>query len=403
MSNHPVYQHQNLPFPTHPRVWANIYTQNLVHNYQSLVACNPTATPIGVVKADAYGHGISFVVPALLSAGCRCFAVATPEEAMSLRELLCEHMPFEDTQVLVLGYTHPEDVVAMAHHHITVTCLSLAHAKAMAKTALREGVVVKCHVALDTGMNRIGLEAQDDDACLQAAHDVMKIMEMDGLCVTGMFTHFSTADDDLDSVSATDSYTHTQLARYMLVYDTLCQAGKRPQFCHVCNSVTSIRWSSVTNLPQLDGVRFGISLYGYGETTPKNLSLKPVMQLVTKVVHLHTCPAHGKVGYGGEYEPETPRTIATLPVGYADGFDRGFKGGLVWVHTSQGNFKVPLVGRICMDQCMIDVTGLPITMGDEVILFGQEREALESLCRLAGTIPYEPLCLISGRVPRFLV
>ena len=154
-------------------------------------------------------------------------------------------------------------------------------------------------------------------------------------------------------------------------------------------------------MPPLDGVRFGISLYGYGETSPKNISLAPVMKLITKVVHLHVCPPSGKVGYGGEYAPDTPRTIATLPVGYADGFERGFKGGYVTIHTKAGDVKAPLVGRICMDQCMVDVTDLPVALGDEVTLFGCQSEELELLCQRAGNIPYEPLCLISGRVPRF--
>ena len=398
MPTRPVYQHQDLPFPTHPRVWAAINTQNLIHNYKILSACTPSAVPICVVKADAYGHSTALVVPALMSAGCRFFATATLEEALSLRSLLRRITPMETPSILVLGYTHPDDVAVMAENSIMVACVSYDHAKALSEKASEAGVTVWCHVAIDTGMNRIGLVAQDDHTCRQAAEDVMSIMDMDGLRVTGMFTHFST--DDFDSVKADGSYTHTQISRYMAVYDVLCQAGKRPAFCHVCNSVATIRWNALSKKPPFDGVRLGISLYGYGETSPTGIHLKPVMRLATKIVHLHTCPAHGKVGYGGEYAPSTPRTIATLPVGYADGFERGFKGGMVTVHTANGLVQAPLVGRICMDQCMIDVTDLPVTVGDEVTLFGDDTAELEALCRGAGTIPYEPLCLISGRVPR---
>lgn len=400
MPTTPVYQHQGLPVPTHPRVWADINTQNLIHNYAALSACTPSAQPICVVKADAYGHSTALVVPALIRAGCRFFATATLEEALSLRGLLRSLAPTETPSILVLGYTHPDDATIIAQNNITVACVSLAHAKAMSEKASKAGVTVWCHVAIDTGMNRIGLVAQDDISCRQAVKDVMAIMDLSGLCVAGMFTHFSTADDSFDSVMAEDSYTHTQLNRYTEVYDALCQVGKRPAFCHVCNSVATLRWYTLSKKPPFDGVRLGISLYGYGEISPTGICLKPVMRLATKIVHLHTCPANGKVGYGGEYAPDTPRQIATLPVGYADGFERGFQGGMVKVQTKNGVMQAPLVGRICMDQCMIDVTDLPVAIGDEITLFGDDTAELEALCRLAGTIPYEPLCLVSGRVPR---
>ncbi len=264
-------------------------------------------------------------------------------------------------------------------------------------------MTVSCHVALDTGMNRIGLDAQSPEAWEQAARDVMDIMDMAGLQVTGMFTHFSTADHDFEEVNAPDSLTRTQFARYMAVYNALCQAGKRPAFCHVCNSAAATRCPELMPEAALDGVRLGISMYGYGVNTPRDLGLRPVMRLMTRVAHLHTCPAGGRVGYGGEYAPDTPRTVATLPVGYADGFTRGFKGAEVTVHTAEGDRRINLVGRVCMDQCMADATDAPVRVGDKVTLFGDTCASLEALCERSGTIPYEPLCLITARVPRFSV
>ena len=401
MKNTPVYQHQDLPLPTHPRVWAEISGEALAHNYRALAACNPTAEPIAVVKADAYGHGISLTVPTLVAEGCRRFAVATLEEALSLRWLLSALLPEEMPMILILGYTHPCDVWSAAIQGITLTCVSLDHAEALSRAAVDAGVTVACHVALDTGMNRVGLDAQAPETWETAARDVMTIMEMEGLSVTGMFTHFSTADHDFDEVNAPDSLTRTQWACYAAVYDLLCKAGKRPAFCHVCNSAAATRCPDLMPEAALDGVRFGISMYGYGVNTPRDLGLRPVMRLKTRVVHLHTCPAGGKVGYGGEYVPDAPCTVATLPVGYADGFIRGFKGALVTAHTSQGDSPVRLIGRVCMDQSMADVTGAAVSVGDEVTLFGDTCASLEELCRRAGTIPYEPLCLVTARVPRF--
>lgn len=401
MKNNPVYQHQDLPLPRHPRVWAEISSDALVYNYKALAACVPSAQPIAVVKADAYGHGISLVVPSLVEAGCRFFAVATLEEALSLRWLLSSLLPDEKTTILILGYISPMDVWSAATQEITLTCVSKDHAEALSCAAVDAGVTVSCHVALDTGMNRVGLAAQNQRDCCKAAQDVMDIMDMEGLRVTGMFTHFSTADHDFEEVAVPDSLTRRQLACYMAVYNALCAKDKRPAFCHVCNSAAATRCPDLIPEAALDGIRLGISMYGYGVNTPRDLGLRPVMRLMTRVVHMHTCPVGGKVGYGGEYAPDTDRVIATLPVGYADGFVRGFKGAAITVHTKEGDKEVSLVGRVCMDQSMADVTDIQAAVGDKVTLFGDTCASLEALCRRSETIPYEPLCLISGRVPRY--
>lgn len=394
------------------RACARIDREALIHNYtvlsQGVTAVSPDCVSVSVVKANAYGHGVSTVAQALWQAGCRHFAIATLEEALELSSLL-------DTPpalLLVLGYTPPEAVAEAAVHGITLTAVSLHHAKALAVSACKANVTVSCHIALDTGMNRIGLPAHNEAEILEAANSVAHIMSLSGLSVTGMFTHFALADEDDPSVLAPDSHTLTQYARYRGAYDLLVARNLRPDFCHICNSAAAIRLPRLYPDICFDGVRFGISLYGYGVSPAPHhtYALRPVMKLCTHVVHLHTLLPGEIVSYGGRFKADSPRVIATLPIGYADGFRRGFEGGTVTIHTDEGDMIAPLAGRICMDQCMVDVTDLPVKIGDEVILFGGDSPAfpssqasLEALCDRAGTIPYEILCQITERVPRIPV
>jgi alanine racemase len=167
-------------------------------------------------------------------------------------------------------------------------------------------------------------------------------------------------------------------------------------FCHACNSAAAVRFPEFA----LDGVRFGILLYGVCPSEHVEVCTKPVMSLHTVISHLHKLNVGETVSYGGNYSSDEERTIATLPIGYADGFMRAFSGFNVTVQTSLGNFKAPVVGNVCMDQCMIDVTGIPASICDKVTIFGNDRMDLTRLAKLANTIEYEVLCLISARVPR---
>ena len=401
--------HKSIP----PRAWAFIDRDALRHNYAVLsqgVTAHASCAPIAVVKADAYGHGAPTVVQTLWSAGCRHFAVATLEEALQVRDTLAGQDPA--ALILVLGYTPPEAVASAAHRGITLTCVSLEHAKALSQEATAAGVTAACHVALDTGMNRIGLPAHTPEEIRGAVRDMAAIMSLEGLAVTGMFTHFALADEDYENAISPLGRTMTQYDRYRAVYDALAAEGRRPAFCHICNSAAAIRLPPLYPEICFDGVRLGISLYGYGVSPAPHhtYALKPVMKLCTRVVHLHTLHPGEIVSYGGRFTSDTPRTIATLSIGYADGFRRGFEGGTVTIHTAQGDVSAPLVGRICMDQCMADVTGLPVRVGDEVTLFGDTAPqlsapqlTLEALSARAGTIPYEILCLVTTRVPRVVI
>ena len=416
--NH-VRLHEGFPLLPHPRARAVIDTAALIRNYRRLLApvqaVSPATYAIAVVKADAYGHGIRPVVSALLEAGCRSFAVACLEEAVALRrllrELLCGKATDADTDILVLGYTDPKSAPILSAYRIATALLSADYATRLLACALESKVTVRGHIALDTGMNRIGFPVHNEEETAEAVAAIVQLQkqgiptsEGGGLILDGLFTHFARADEDFDTeMRRDDSLTMTQFSRYRRVLEALNATGIRPRVCHVCNSAATVRFPHVLPEGCLDAVRLGINLYGYGVALPdgdSDTAMEPTMRLETAVTHVHTLLSGETVGYGGTYSSDTPRTLATLPVGYADGWLRAFSGAEVTFHTSAGNVTAPIVGRVCMDQCMVDVTGLPVEVGTPVTLFGETSARLEALADRAGTISYELLCLITARIPR---
>ena len=264
---------------------------------------------------------------------------------------------------------------------------------ALNEEARRQGRVVRTHIKLDTGMNRLGFGAQDGESAVSAAEDIEEVCAFENLKVEGMFTHFAKADEE----PASEDATLLQYSRFEKVNSILCEKGINIPFLHVANSAASVRYPSL----HLNGVREGILLYGARASEIADLDgLRPVMSLKTVISHIHILKAGQAVSYGGIFTSETERTLATIPIGYADGFIRAFGGARVSVETKDGSIEAEIVGRICMDQCMIDITGTSARVGDVVTLFGDTRERLYDLAERAGTIDYECLCLISGRVPR---
>ena len=425
----PVHHlHEGLPAlsvtPDGCRCFCEIDTTALIHNYKTLSdrvhKTSPGTRALAVVKADAYGHGVEVCARALSDAGCRAFAVACIEEAVALRRVLLSPtlaQPVDpltglrpaQSLILILGYTDPAFAGTLAQYDVSAALVSAEHAAAMSTAAADAGVTVKVHAALDTGMNRIGFCAHNDAEVDAAADGICAVSALPGLYLEGMFTHFAMSDEDYGEqmTAAPSSRTWTQLSRYTAVLHKLEALGCRPPVCHVCNSAAAVRFPGHGDFSPacFDMVRLGINLYGYGVPFPDadTPALRPVMTLKTRVVHLHTLLPGEQVGYGGTFSADTPRTVATLPIGYADGFIRALKGCDVTIHTASGDFKAPLVGRICMDQCMADVTGLPVSVGDVVTIFGSDPAELESLSARAGTITYELLCLLTARVPRFTV
>ncbi|MBQ8410098.1 MAG: alanine racemase [Clostridia bacterium] len=388
----PYYLYSSLPELDEHKVWAEINTDHLIYNYKLLCSLTPGTRHICAVKADAYGHVADLCVRVLLEAGCRFFAVSCIEEAISVRSI-CDSQGCE-ADVIILGYTDSRQASLLSRHNIIQTVLSEEHAQKLNESAIDQQCRVRTHMALDTGMNRIGICAQSKQECREAAEAIKQISQMKGLTVEGMFTHFARADEELEATIAPDSHTNKQFQRFEQVKKLLEAEGLR-LFCHTCNSAAAIRFPRF----RLDGVRFGIMLYGISPSEHTEQITKPVMSLHTVISHVHELTPGETVGYGGHFRSDTPRTVATLPIGYADGFLRAYSGAYVTVQTEVGNYKAPVIGRICMDQCMIDVTGLPVKVEDKVTLFCNHSE-LSALAKMAGTIEYEVLCLISARVPR---
>ena len=411
--NH-IRLHEAFPLLPATRARAVIDTDALIDNYHTLLspvkAVSPNTYAIAVVKADAYGHGIRPVISALLGEGCRSFAVACLEEAVALRRLLRELLTGtasdRETDILVLGYTNPQNAPILALYHIATALLSEDYSRRLLTAARESGVTVRGHVALDTGMNRIGFPAHNVEEIARAVAAIQRLSAEGeptaegGLILDGLFTHFARADEDMETETRPDSLTMTQYARYMEVKTALEAIGIRPRVCHICNSAASVRFPGILPEACLDAVRLGINLYGYGVRDATNTPMKPTMRLETAVTHIHTLLPGETVGYGGTYAAHTPRVIATLPIGYADGWLRAFSGADVTFHTKEGEITAPIVGRVCMDQCMADVTDLPVEVGTPVTLFGSTAAQLEALADRAHTIPYELLCLITARIPR---
>lgn len=397
-----------LPKFENARTWAEIDLNALRSNYEYLrdlvwkkadAVCAKRPEPICVVKADAYGHGAIGVVPALLDAGCRFFAVSSIEEAAEVRNI-CRNKRC-DARILILGITLPELAPRLAEYDIIAALPSLEYARKLSAAAVAAGVKVRTHIKLDTGMNRIGFAAYNEEYAEKTADEIACCTKLKGLSVEGMFTHFAEADDD-DS-DELENANLRQAERFAEVSKRLKNRGVCISFCHMCNSAAAVRFPQLG----LDGVRLGISLYGVRPSQAfDKLSLVPVMSLKTVISHIHTLPAGEKVSYGGTFSAAEDRVLATLPIGYADGFLRSYGGASVKVFSEKGVFEAPVVGRICMDQCMVDVTeGVRFEphVGDEVTIFGDNPKRLYNIAQRADTIAYEVLCAVSSRVIRLYV
>ena len=370
------------------KTWAEIDLSALRRNYNAIkdhVGAS-AADVICVVKADAYGHGADRCALALYGCGARRFAVSSIEEAVSLWETFSAH-GHEDASVLILGYTPPENAAILSGMNISQTVFSTEYADALSQAAVAAGCRVKVHFKLDTGMNRLGFDCSGDDGPYHAAEQILQVSSLPGIEPEGLFTHFACADGD-------DSITESQYGKYNTVEGILSASGLH-LLRHVCNSAATLRRPDL----HLDAVRAGIILYGLDPWTPYDdrIPLSPVMTFKSTISHIHRVRRGDRISYGWTYEAPRDILAATIPVGYADGFIRSFSpGGCVYINGKQA----PLIGRVCMDQCMVDVTDIPARIGDEVVLFGGDREQINSLADTAHTINYELVCLIGKRVSR---
>jgi alanine racemase len=367
------------------RAWAEIDLDAIAHNVREIRALTGSKTELmGVVKADAYGHGVREVVHTLLDNGVTQLAVSMLDEAIQIRQMGIS------VPVLVLGYTDPVRADEIILNDVTQTVYSYELPQALSKAAVRLGKSAKVHVKVDTGMTRIGFMPGGN-----AVRSIIEISRLPGLTIEGMFTHFASADEN-----ETD-YTNMQYERYMEFCSELEKAGVHIPVRHVCNSAGIIQYPRM----HLDMVRPGIILYGLypsADVDHTKISLKPAMTLKANVILVKDVEPNTCISYGRTFHTSRPSRIATIPIGYADGFTRLLSNkGRVLIN---GEFA-PIVGRICMDQCMVDVTDLKsdVHVGDEVVLFGSQSGAGISADEVAeeiGTISYEIVCIVGKRIPR---
>ena len=368
---------------TQTRTWTEIDLSNLEHNYRALRAMLPQGCRfLGVVKADAYGHGAVQVARRLETLGAEYLAVACLDEALELRQAGIT------TPILILGYTPTEGAEALLDNGITQTVYDVEMARALSDAAAAAGKTLKIHVKADTGMSRLGwlCGGEDQSAAMEA---IAQVCALPGLEAEGIYTHFANADGDED-------YTMLQFTRFLDLLEALKERGITFAIRHCAASAADLKFPCT----HLDMVRPGIALYGhYPDPSCEGLDgpgLRPVMTLKTRVASVKAVPAGTPVSYGCTHVLDRETKLAALTIGYADGLPRLCSDKL---EVLIGGQRAPIVGRICMDMCMADVTGLDVAPGDEVEVFG-EHLPIEDVAALAGTIQYELLCAVSPRVHR---
>ncbi len=371
------------------RTWADISLDDLEYNYHSIRARLPSGTRfLGVMKADAYGHGAVPVSRALADLGAEYLAVSNLEEAVQLRRGEIR-LP-----ILILGYTPPEYAENMIFLDITQEVHSLEYANELNAALAGTNYILNVHLKLDTGMTRIGFFAYDNE---QTLDELKQVAALPHLRIEGVFMHFCVADSTAEEDVA---FTRLQFRRFTDMLSAMEGAGIRPEIRHCCNSGATILYPEYA----LDMVRPGIITYGNApsEELEGAISLRPMMSLHSMIAQVRTVPAGTDISYGRLYRTKEPTRVAVLPIGYADGLSRLLTGKASFYLRGT---MVPVIGRICMDMCMLDVSAVPDAKpGDTVTIFGYDEDGTlvpcERLARAQGTINYELLCQISKRIPR---
>lgn len=370
--------------------WAEINLDNLAHNMrETRRVTNKKSKVTAVIKADGYGHGAVAIGKVLLENGADRFAVATLSEAIQLRT------SFPNIEIMILGYTPLTLAEEVIQNTIIQTIYSIEQANEFSKIAVSLNKKIIVHIKLDTGMNRLGMQTTDE-TMTQTIKTILEISKLKGLVLEGIFTHFAVADE------VDKKYTMQQVEKYNHVVNELEKKGLYIPIKHVSNS------AAIIDLPELnfDMVRAGIMLYGLYPSKSVGhdiIDLKEVMSLKAIVSQVKYLDAGSGVGYGLKHTCEKKSTIATLPIGYADGYTRMLSGK---AKVMINGVKVPVVGNICMDQCTIDVTGFDVNIGDEVVLFGGNDSngiSIDSVAGLLNTINNEIVCMLDKRVPRVYI
>jgi len=369
------------------RTWAEVDFDKLAHNYHALRGLAPAGTKyLGLVKADAYGHGAVPVTKKLEELGADYLGVACLDEAIEVREAGVK------TPILILGCTSSIYAAELVKYNITQACYDLEYAKELSAGAQKAGGTITVHIQCDTGMTRLGFMCHED-TMEKSASEIIEAVKLPGLKAEGIFTHFSDSD-------GSEEYTMLQFGRFQDIIQRVRDLGYEFEIRHCANSAATLLYPAT----YLDMIRPGIVQFGHFPDAKMDhalCDLVPVLELKSRVATVRDVPANTPVSYGRTNTLTRPSRLAVIPVGYGDGFCRGFSNKLTVLINGK---KLPIVGRICMDMCMVDVTDAPdVKEGDVAILYGSDGtndQPVEAGAEIMNTISYELLCVLTKRIPR---
>lgn len=372
-------------------VWAEVDLNALEYNINEISKLVPTEKIMGVVKANAYGHGAAEVAKTLIELGVNRFAVSNVFEALDLRTVT------KTSEILVLGYCDLNAVLELSQNNVTVCVFDLDYAKSLNSVCEKAGITLNCHIKINSGMNRLGFST-DDFELLKS--QMVELFNLKNLKVKGAFTHFATADRDGDENS---DFTAAQYSAFLsakrVINAVADECGVKDLCFHSSNSAATVLDNE--NRPS-DLYRAGIIMYGLTPSVGLNLPFIPksVMNLKATVSQVKLIKKGDAVSYGRTFTAEKNMRVATVTVGYADGYMRGLSGkGYMLIKGK----KAPILGRVCMDQTIVDVTDIPdVKTGDTATLFG-EGLPIEELAKTLNTINYELVCAVAHRVPRIYI
>ncbi len=371
------------------RTWVDIDLDAIRHNLEMIRQRTGSAEIMCIIKADAYGHGVEHIALEYQRMGIRWFGVSNIEEAVELRKCGIRG------DILILGYTPHNVARLLSDYDITQAVFSEEYAEGLSAAAVELGVNIKCHIKADTGMGRIGFNCRSLESTDQQLEPCARVCALPGLDVNGIFTHFAVSDDGADG----EEFTRSQYAAFVRLTEKLAQRGITFRWRHCCNSGGVLEYPEMS----LDMVRPGIILYGLSPSPVQRgrFDLRPVMHLRSVISMVKPLEAGATVSYGRTFTAPRDMVLATVPIGYADGYPRILSGNQELLVHGQ---RVPIVGRVCMDQLMLDVTGIEgIREGDRVTAFGIDGDAeipVDELADKMGTINYELICRMARRVPR---
>lgn len=374
------------------RTWAQINLDALDNNIVQIKSVLKPGTELcAVVKADCYGHGYAYTAQQMQESGADRFAVSNLAEALQLRKAgICR-------PILILGYTPPDKARELVYNDISQAVYSLRYARALSDNACLNGVRVNAHIKVDTGMSRIGFLYHDSVEDYPVIDEIEKACTLPGIYPEGIFTHFSSAD-----CSDGELFTRLQYDLFLSACERLAERGVCFELRHCSNSAGILNFGEMN----FDMVRAGIILYGLypSASTVRTVKLLPVMELKTVISMLKTIPPGTPVSYGRTFTSEKEMTVATVPIGYADGYPRRLSNKMSMLVSGR---RAPVVGNVCMDQTVIDVTGIEnVFEGKQITVFGRDGGAyisVDELAEKAGLINYEVLCSLSRRVPRVYI